>query len=176
MGLSKQQQQQIIWRRNQVLDLLAKGYNQSHIARALQVDTSVICRDVFYLSQQSKENIRKHFEERLPVEVDKCLAGLTAILRESWHIANENDVERREKIQALSLAKECYTTKLELLTNVNVLKDAMHLVTTSHQSQQNQTQQQTNNSNQSEKVEETSTFDNANENEEERRTTIDEVF
>ena len=38
------------------------------------------------------------------------------------------DIDRREKIQALSLAKQCYTTRLELLTNVTVVKDAITFV------------------------------------------------
>ena len=35
---------------------------------------------------------------------------------------------RREKIQALALAKDCYTTKLELLTNATVVDDAIKFV------------------------------------------------
>ncbi len=35
---------------------------------------------------------------------------------------------RREKIQALSLAKECYSMKLELLTNATVVDDAIRFV------------------------------------------------
>src|ERR671938_311326 len=34
----------------------------------------------------------------------------------------------REKIQALSLAKECYSMKLELLTNATVVDDAIRFV------------------------------------------------
>jgi hypothetical protein len=36
--------------------------------------------------------------------------------------------DRREKIQALSLAKECYSMKLDLLTNVTVVDDAIRFV------------------------------------------------
>jgi hypothetical protein len=35
---------------------------------------------------------------------------------------------KREKIQALSLAKECYSMKLELLTNATVVDDAIRFV------------------------------------------------
>lgn len=40
----------------------------------------------------------------------------------------------KEKIQALSLAKDCYTTKLELLTNATVVDDAIRFVA-GHQNQ-----------------------------------------
>jgi hypothetical protein len=33
--------------------------------------------------------------------------------------------DKREKIQALSLAKECYSMKMDLLTNATVVDDAI---------------------------------------------------
>src|SRR2546423_13314599 len=36
--------------------------------------------------------------------------------------------DRREKIQALSLAKDCYSMKLDLLTNATVVDDAIRFV------------------------------------------------
>jgi hypothetical protein len=36
--------------------------------------------------------------------------------------------DKREKIHALSLAKECYSMKLELLTNSTVVDDAIRFV------------------------------------------------
>ena len=46
--------QQIEWRRCQVMELSSKGYNQSEIARILQLDKWTISRDVSYLREQSK--------------------------------------------------------------------------------------------------------------------------
>jgi hypothetical protein len=42
--------------------------------------------------------------------------------------------DRREKIQALSLAKECYSMKLDLLTNATVVDDAIRFVSESEKS------------------------------------------
>ena len=36
--------------------------------------------------------------------------------------------DKREKIQALSLAKDCYSMKLDLLTNATVVDDAIRFV------------------------------------------------
>jgi DNA-binding MarR family transcriptional regulator len=45
--MSTNTQQQIEWRRAKVIELLRKGENnQSEIARILQVDKSIICRDI----------------------------------------------------------------------------------------------------------------------------------
>jgi hypothetical protein len=52
---------------------------------------------------------------------------LTAILREAWSTSQQAE-DRREKIQALSLAKECYSMKLDLLTNATVVDDAIRFV------------------------------------------------
>ena len=52
---------------------------------------------------------------------------MTAILREAWNTSQQAE-DRREKIQALSLAKECYSMKLDLLTNATVVDDAIRFV------------------------------------------------
>ena len=118
---------QVEWRRAKVLELLSKGDSQSEIAKLLQVDLSIISRDVYFLRQQAKVNIKKYIDERLPEEYEKCLVGLTAITKEAWNTANQTE-DKREKIQALSLAKECYSMKLELLTNATVVDDAIRFV------------------------------------------------
>jgi hypothetical protein len=93
----------------------------------LQVDLSIISRDVYYLRQQAKRNIKRYIDERLPEEYEKCLVGLNAITTEAWNTAQSTE-NKREKIQALSLAKECYSMKLELLTNATVVDDAIRFV------------------------------------------------
>ena len=120
----QQQQQQIEWRRAKVMEILSKGEsNQSEIARILQVDKSIICRDLSYLRQQSRNNINNIIDERLPEEYEKYLVGLNSILREAW-TTSQQAVDKREKIQALSLAKECYAMKLDLLTRGFVTSNA----------------------------------------------------
>jgi DNA-binding MarR family transcriptional regulator len=122
------QQQQIEWRRAKVMELLSKGEStQSEIARILQVDRSIISRDIAHIRERSKDNIRRYIDERLPEEYEKCLVGLTAILREAWNTSQQVE-DRREKIQALSLAKECYSMNLDLLTNATVVNDAIRFV------------------------------------------------
>jgi len=41
------------------------------------------------------------------------MVGLTAITREAWNTVQSTE-DKREKIQALSLSKECYSMKLDL--------------------------------------------------------------
>ena len=107
--------------------MISKGYNQIETAKILQVDVSTICRDVSYLKLQSKDNIKKYIDEKLPEEYEKCMTGLNSILREAWTISS-NSPDKREKIQALSLAKECYSMKLDLLTNATVVNDVIRFI------------------------------------------------
>jgi hypothetical protein len=128
MSSSMQQQQQVVWRRAKVLELLSKGEtNQSEIARILQVDRSIVCGDVAYLRQQAKENITRYVDERLPEEYEKCLVGLNSILKEAWTMSQQDNA-KSDKIKALTLAKECYAVKLELLTNATVVDNAIRFV------------------------------------------------
>jgi hypothetical protein len=69
--------------------------------------------DISYLRNQAKDKIKRYIDERLPEEYEKCMVGLSAILREAWTTSQQTE-DKREKIQALSLAKECYSMKLEL--------------------------------------------------------------
>jgi hypothetical protein len=119
--------QQIEWRRCQVIELSSKGYNQSEIARKLQLPKWTVSRDVSYLTEQSKKNIRIYIDETLPFEYEKCLVGLKSILKESWKIEQESE-DKREKIQALSLAENCIEKISELLTNATVVDDAIRFV------------------------------------------------
>ncbi|MGC2597404.1 MAG: hypothetical protein WA395_04635 [Nitrososphaeraceae archaeon] len=130
-NMKMSQKNKVEWRRDQVQQLLAKGhYSHREIPSILQIPKSTISRDIQYLNQYAKNSIKKYIDERLPEEYEKCLVGLTVILREAWNASQQTE-DRREKIQALSLAKECYSMKLDLLTNAAVVDDAIRFVTSS---------------------------------------------
>ena len=93
----------------------------------LQVSNGTINKDLFILRQQAKYNMKRYIDERLPEEYEKCLVGLNAITKEAWNTAH-NTEDKKEKIQALLLAKEYYSMKLDLLTNVTVVDDAIRFV------------------------------------------------
>jgi hypothetical protein len=115
--------------RAKALEPMSKGKtNQSEIARILQVDRPIVCRDVAFLRQQAKENIARYVDERLPEEYEKCFVGLNSILKEMWTISQMDGNVKSYKIRALALAKECYAMKLELLTNATVVDDAIRFV------------------------------------------------
>jgi DNA-directed RNA polymerase specialized sigma24 family protein len=67
---------------SKVAELESQGHSQPEMASILQVSIGTVNRDLSYLRQQAKSNIRRYIDERLPEEYEKCLVGLTAILRE----------------------------------------------------------------------------------------------
>ena len=123
----QQQNQQVQWRRDKVQELCSKGYSQREISQVLQIGLATVNRDISYLRNQAKDNIKRYIDEKLPEEYEKCLVGLNAITKEAWNTA-ANTEDKREKIQALSLAKDCYSMKLDLLTNATVVDDATRFV------------------------------------------------
>jgi hypothetical protein len=125
--LSTRIERQIQWRRSIVAELDSQGHSQPEMASILQVSIGTVNRDLSYLRQQAKNNIKRYIGERLPEEYEKCLVGLTAMLREARNASQQTE-DKREKIQALSLAKECYSMKLDLLTNATVVDDAIRFV------------------------------------------------
>jgi hypothetical protein len=117
------------WRRSKVQELSSQGYNQSEISRILQISQPTINRDIALLRQQAKSNIKRYIDERLPEEYEKCLIGINSILKAAWDTSQQTE-DKREKTQALSLAKECYSMRLDLLTNATVVDDAIRFVST----------------------------------------------
>jgi hypothetical protein len=108
-------------------ELCSKAYSQREVSQVLQVGLGTVNRDISYLRDQAKTSIKRYIDERLPEEYEKCLVGLTAITKDAWNTA-ANTEDKREKIQALSLAKDCYSMKLDLLTNATVVDDAIRFV------------------------------------------------
>jgi Trp operon repressor len=85
----KEQQHQVEWRRIQ--ELCSKGYSQREISQLLQVGLATVNRDISYLRDQAKTNIKKYIDERLPEEYEKCLVGLNAITKEAWNTADQTE-------------------------------------------------------------------------------------
>ena len=117
------------WRKDQIQQLLAKGhYSHREIAGILQIPKSTVSKDILTLREEAKNSIRKYIDERLPEEYERILVGVTSILREAWETSRKEEIDTKEKLSALALAKDCYSMKLELLTNASVVDEAARFV------------------------------------------------
>lgn len=125
--ISKAQLQQIEWRRDRVLELSSQGFSQSDIATVLQVDKSIISRDMAYLRHQAQENLQKHIHETIPEEYQKAMESLNQVLRMCWSIANRAEDEKI-RLQALALINDVNKYRTELVTNGVIVNDALRIV------------------------------------------------
>jgi predicted transcriptional regulator len=114
-------------RRGKVLELTAQGYSAVKIAEMLGVSRALIGLDLQYLREQAKDNIRLYIDEKIPSEYEKCFVGITQILNEAWVMSKETK-DNRLKLQALSLANDCYSRIEALLTSVGAVNCAMKFV------------------------------------------------
>ena len=107
-------------------ELSVKGHNQRQIASILKVSLALINEDLQYLRNEARANISRYIDEYLPAEYQNCLEGLNNIMTEAWQMSLDGD--KRERMQALSLAKECYAMKLDLLSSATVVDRAIKFV------------------------------------------------
>jgi hypothetical protein len=122
----KYQKENIELRRVRVAELDSHCCSQKDIADKLGCSIGLVNSDLQYIRARAKDKIRELIDKRLPEEYNRTLAELDSILKESWAI-KESATDNRERMQALSLAKECYNSRLEMLTNPNVVEDIVRL-------------------------------------------------
>jgi hypothetical protein len=101
-------EQQVQWRRDKVQELCSKGYSQREISHTLQIGLATVNIDISYLRDQSKTNIKRYIDERLPEEYEKCLVGLDAITKESWKTAADTATSYDDIFDAFRLALRFY--------------------------------------------------------------------
>ena len=120
--------QRIQWRRDKVRELSVKGHNQRQVAAILKIGLTSVNEDLQFLRRQARDNISKYINDYLPAEYENCLDGLNSILTEAWTISTDEESDKRERMQALSLAKECCSMKLDLLSSATVADRAVRFV------------------------------------------------
>ena len=126
---SDKNQQQIEWRRSQVLQYAAFGYSEREIATKLQISQPTIHRDLVILKRRAKEDIRKYIDEQVPFEYKKTLAGLEDIIKYASNIMSDESSENtKEKMQAASIRIQAYNMKMEMVSGANLIEEGIELV------------------------------------------------
>jgi DNA-binding NarL/FixJ family response regulator len=92
------EQDQIEWRRSQVLELDAQGQNIMEIAKILHISHGTVDNDLLYLRKQAQENLQKHIQERIPEEYQKAVVGINKVLKTCWNIINKDTTDDKTKL------------------------------------------------------------------------------
>jgi IS30 family transposase len=120
-------QQQIEWRKSQVLELSSQGLTEREIASRLQVHPTTVHRDIAFPNKQARENLQHHIHETIPAEYQKAMNSLNQVLRMSWSIVNKTEDEKT-KLQALALINDVNKYRTELVTNGVIVNDALRII------------------------------------------------
>jgi hypothetical protein len=116
------------YRRDRIVSLYSEGRNHSQIAKVLHMSRPTVTRDLHYRMQQTKEKAKTFLEETLPFESEVCRVGLNKILERVWDIINDKQSSEKVVLQALSLAKDCYVTRMHLLESQNNIHREIEVV------------------------------------------------
>jgi hypothetical protein len=111
------------------MELSSQGFSQSDIATVLQVDKSIISRDVAYFKRQAQNNLQHHIHETIPAEYEKAMNSLNQVLRYTWTIAGKT-ADEKTRLHALTLITECNKYKIDLATNGTIVSDALKSIQT----------------------------------------------
>jgi predicted transcriptional regulator len=84
------------WHRNKVLELASKGNSHLDISKILRISQPTVNRDLSYLRRQAKKKIKEYINQKLPDEYEKCLVGLTSVLKKARNTASNAKKQARE--------------------------------------------------------------------------------
>ena len=110
----KNNKKQIEWRRNKVRQLLLRGNTQSEISRTLHISQPTISRDIDYIKSKYITNSKNTYK-RLSEEYINISLGVDEMIKNSWKIVDDNRTNVKSRLKAMSVIRECYKYKTEML-------------------------------------------------------------
>jgi predicted transcriptional regulator len=110
---------QMIWRRNKVRELLAKGYSQHDIENTLHISQPTISRDISYVKKETHKRT-KNFGQHLFEVYRNNLLGLDEIIKKLWTIIDSPKTNNKERIKAISWFESVIRRGLNLFNSNQV--------------------------------------------------------
>lgn len=118
-------QQQLEWRRQTVLALLAEDHSQNEIASILQVSPASISKDVAYLKDQSKLLLKTHLKETFPLEYQQALLNLKTLRKEAREMLRKPETDERVKTRLFIVIKDITESIMNLILKGDAIDDAI---------------------------------------------------
>ena len=123
----KYEKENIQLRRSKVLELLAKGHSQNEIAITLNVSAALISIDLQYIREKSKKDLRTHFQETLPFEYARAMAGINATLKRASELFEEAK-DPKTKIECMKLQMELWKSVMSMATDGGIIQRAIKVI------------------------------------------------
>jgi len=116
-------------RHEKVFVLVSQGFNESEIAKQLDVDQSTISRDIKTLKKQSQKKLESIMEEVMPYEYEKCMTSSLQVTKECWKIYYDQSGHwtNKNKIDVLKLIEQANITRHQMLLGGPVTLKAMQI-------------------------------------------------
>jgi hypothetical protein len=110
----------------------------------LQLPRQTISDDVKVLREESKERIRTHLEERLPLAYETCLQTLMDTRRRAYDIANKEkgEIDDKTRLQAIQIINDSTMKYIDILTHNETVKTVMSWYNKVNKELEQQQQQQ----------------------------------
>jgi hypothetical protein len=112
---------QIRERREKIMLLMARGYNQMDIANELGISRMTINRDMHYINQMTSKGLFGLAKDTFATMYFNCVEGCNEILRECWkiykNVENNPAITQWHKMAALRLAHEVQHHKFSMFQN-----------------------------------------------------------
>ena len=102
-------------RLSKVMSLYSKGLSQQEIASELNVNQSTVSRDLMYIKQESRCSIDKYLREDVLFEYERYFAGHDEIIKKLWRIADDYDIDPKDRIRALALLNQANDKRYDRL-------------------------------------------------------------
>jgi hypothetical protein len=119
----RKKQQQLEWRRERVLALLAEDHSQNEIASILQVSPASISKDVAYIKDQSRLLLRIHLKETFPLEYQQALVNLKNLRREAREMLRKPETDERVKARLFIVIKDITESIMNLVLKSDAIDD-----------------------------------------------------
>ena len=107
-------------RRNKVQSLLVRGNTQWEIAESLGVSQPTVSRDIQWVRDIAKKELKVTVEKKLPEEYHKYLVGIDEVLRIAWDIALSGKYDKTQ-LDALQFVIECSKHRMDAIMNPPVI-------------------------------------------------------
>jgi hypothetical protein len=120
-------QKAIEWRRNLVLEYLARGKTPKQIAEELHLHPSTIYLDMQFLKCMAHETVEHQISDIIPFHYLKCIEGFRYVLSSADKIV-QNNPDDKTKIQALALMANTYERIMNLDMNGPTISAAVSKV------------------------------------------------
>jgi DNA-binding Lrp family transcriptional regulator len=115
-------------RRARIMELLSNGHtSQVSIAETLNVSEPTISRDIRFLKDRAKKELETHFQERLPFEYARAMAGINGTLARVSELLKEAK-DPKTKIECMKLQMDLWKSVMSMATDGGIIERAIKIV------------------------------------------------